>query len=64
MPSQKLTAICMVGDTGHRLGRGQCESEPEPIERAVRGVREIMRAIAVFDKAVRTLAKNDRRADA
>ena len=34
--SQKLTAICVVDDTGRRLWRGQCTSDPEPIERAVR----------------------------
>ena len=35
--SQKLTSICIVDETGRRLWRGQCRSEPEPIERAVRG---------------------------
>jgi transposase len=34
--SQKLTAICIVDDTGRRLWRGQCMSDPEQIERAVR----------------------------
>jgi transposase len=34
--SQKLTAICAVDDTGRRLWRGQCTSDPEQIERAVR----------------------------
>ena len=34
--SQKLTAICIVDDTGRRLWRGQCTSDPEQIERAVR----------------------------
>ena len=34
--SQKLTSICVVDDIGRRLWRGQCHSEPEPIERAVR----------------------------
>src|SRR5215208_3298406 len=34
--SQRLTSICVVDDAGHRLWRGQCHSEPEPIERAVR----------------------------
>ena len=34
--SQKLTSICVVDDAGRRLWRGQCHSEPEPIERAVR----------------------------
>ena len=34
--SQKLTAICAVDDTGRRLWRGQCSSDPEQIERAVR----------------------------
>ncbi|WP_158921389.1 IS110 family transposase [Acidisphaera sp. S103] len=35
--SQKLTSICVVDETGRRLWRGQCRSEPEPIGRAVRG---------------------------
>jgi transposase len=35
--SQKLTSICVIDETGRRLWRGQCRSEPEPIERAVRG---------------------------
>ena len=34
--SQKLTSICIVGDAGRRLWRGQCASDPEQIERAVR----------------------------
>ena len=34
--SQKLTSICVVDDAGCRLWRGQCHSEPEPIERTVR----------------------------
>lgn len=34
--SQKLTAICIVDDTGRRLWRGQYTSDPEQIERAVR----------------------------
>jgi hypothetical protein len=34
--SQKLTAICIVDDTGRRLWRGQCPSEAERIERIVR----------------------------
>ncbi len=33
--SQKLTAICIVDDTGRRLWRGQCTSDPEQIERVV-----------------------------
>ena len=33
--SQKLTAICVVDETGRRLWRGQCSSNPEQIERAV-----------------------------
>ena len=35
--SQKLTSIGVVDDTGRRLWRGQCHSDPEQIERAVRG---------------------------
>ena len=42
--SQKLTSICVVDDTGRRLWRGQCHSEPEPIERAVGGMRGMMQA--------------------
>ena len=34
--SQKLTAICVVDDTGRRLWRGQCPTHPEQIEQAVR----------------------------
>ena len=34
--SQKLTSICVVDDAGRRLWRGQCTSDPEQIERAVR----------------------------
>jgi transposase len=34
--SQKLTSICVVDDAGRRLWRGQCPSDPEQIERAVR----------------------------
>jgi transposase len=34
--SQKLTSICVVDDAGRRLWRGQCHSEPDPIERTVR----------------------------
>jgi transposase len=33
--SQKSTAICVVDDSGRRLWRGQCASDPEQIERAV-----------------------------
>ena len=33
--SQKLTAICIVDDTGRRLWRGQCPTEPEQIVRVV-----------------------------
>jgi len=35
--SQKLTAICVVDETGRRLWRGQCATDPEQIERTVRG---------------------------
>jgi len=34
--SQKLTAICVVDDSGRRLWRGQCASDPEQIERTIR----------------------------
>ena len=34
--SQKLTAICVVDDSGHRLWRGQCVSDPDQIECIVR----------------------------
>ena len=34
--SQKLTTICVVDDSGRRLWRGQCPSDPEQIERNVR----------------------------
>jgi transposase len=35
--SQKMTAICVVEEAGRRLWRGQCPTEPEKIEQAVRG---------------------------
>ncbi|WP_428393943.1 IS110 family transposase [Lichenicoccus sp.] len=35
--SQKLTAICIVDETGRRLWRGQCATDPGQIERMVRG---------------------------
>ena len=35
--SQKLTAICIVDETGHRLWRGQCTTDPGQIERVVKG---------------------------
>jgi len=31
--SQKVTAICVVDDSGRRLWRGQCTSDPEEIDR-------------------------------
>jgi transposase len=34
--SQKLTAVCVVDDTGRRLWRGQCHSDPAQIEQIVR----------------------------
>ncbi len=34
--SQKITVICVVDETGRRLWRGQCTSDPEQIERTVR----------------------------
>jgi transposase len=34
--SQKMTAICVVDNTGRRLWRGQCASDPEQIEKVVR----------------------------
>ena len=34
--SQKLTVICVVGETGRRLWRGQCATDPGQIERMVR----------------------------
>ena len=35
--SQKLTAICVVDETGRRVWRGQCATNPERIERTVTG---------------------------
>lgn len=35
--SQRLTAICVVDETGRRVWRGQCASDPELIGRAIRG---------------------------
>ena len=34
--SQRMTAICIVDETGHRLWRGQCRSVPSEIEKTVR----------------------------
>jgi len=34
--SQKLTSICVVDDAGRRLWRGQCHTDPEQIQQAVR----------------------------
>ena len=34
---QKLTALCVVDETGRRLGRGQCATDRGQIERMVRG---------------------------
>jgi transposase len=33
--SQKLTAICIVDETGRRLWRGQCATDTGQIERAL-----------------------------
>ena len=35
--SQKLTSICVVDETGARLWRGQCATDPEQIARVIRG---------------------------
>jgi len=35
--SQKLTAVCVVDETGRRLWRGRCATDPGQIERTVRG---------------------------
>ncbi len=35
--SQKLTSICVVDETGRRLWRGQCSTDPEQLERVVEG---------------------------
>jgi transposase len=35
--SQKLTAVCVVDETGRRVWRGQCVTDPGQIERVVRG---------------------------
>ncbi len=35
--SQKLTAVCVVDEAGRRVWRGQCATDPEHIERMVRG---------------------------
>src|SRR5215468_5342632 len=33
--SQKLTSICVVDDTGRRVWRGQCATDPEQIARLI-----------------------------
>lgn len=38
--SPELTAVCVVDETGRRLWRGQCATDPAQIERTVRGRRE------------------------
>jgi len=40
--SQRLTAIYVIDETGRKLWRGQCVTDPEQIERTVRGMRERM----------------------
>ena len=35
--SQRLTAICIVDETGRRLWRGQCATDPGQIEQKGRG---------------------------
>jgi transposase len=35
--SQKLTSICVADETGARLWRGQCATDPEQIARVIRG---------------------------
>ena len=35
--SQKLTSICVVDETGRRLWRGGCATDPGQIERTVKG---------------------------
>jgi transposase len=35
--SQRMTAICVVDETGRRVWRGMCPTSPEAIERSVRG---------------------------
>ncbi len=37
---QKVTSVCVVDETGRRLWRGQCATDPAGIERVVRGMRE------------------------
>ncbi len=44
--SQKLTAICVVDETGRRLWRGQCATDPAQIERMVGGMRDRTPALA------------------
>ena len=44
--SQKLTALCVVNETGRRLWRGQCATDPEQIEQTVEGMRETMPRLA------------------
>ena len=35
--SQKLTSICVVDETGRRIWRGQCSTDPAQLERIVKG---------------------------
>ena len=45
--SQKMTAICVVDRTGHRLWRGECVSDPEQIERRYGATPATRRASAL-----------------
>jgi transposase len=38
--SQKLTSICVVDETGRRLWRGQCSTDPEHLERTIKAHAE------------------------
>ena len=38
--SQTLTALCVVDETGRRLWRGGCATDPGQIERMIGGMRE------------------------
>ena len=35
--SQKMTSICVVDETGRRIWRGRCSTDPDQLERMIKG---------------------------
>src|SRR4051794_26502455 len=70
--SQKLTSICVVDETGARLWRGQCATDPEQIARVIGGhagedaklgIRGLLKTFGLLPGAMRGLPF-DRRVEA